>query len=479
MSILLSLLLIQTPEPAPAPPYAEVVHAAFVEAASRWTAARHRELRAYARGAPVVALELDIAPDGAVVGDRLVLASNDNAVDDLMRRFVLDAEPVPAPDPDTLAANGGATCLVRLALSAVRRKPALTVAVACQHGDQPTFRVAGVNGPVNAARDPSARLMLGWAKQGYGDAAAATRLYREAVNAAPGWDLASRALGLALVEAKKVPQAIPHLNNYVEARKGAPDAYAFAREIERYRKAQEARIAEMNRVRDRLSKADIAYGIKKGYALLEPCLRAARKARKLAVGVETLVLTWRVRKDGSAHTPRLEAPESLVMTDHAECIERTVATWRFPRFSAGSEITASRVPIKVRGCRPAPRVSARADPPPASDPIPDEPTFSRCERAPAEIQGHIRRHNSRIHACIMAERRRVPGAPMPETLPITFVVDSNGPVRSIGVNHRAYRTGPLASCVARALGGSLLPSRGADCPAEFSLDLRRLQPVRR
>jgi hypothetical protein len=114
----------------------------------------------------------------------------------------------------------------------------------------------------------------------------------------------------------------------------------------------------------------------------------------------------------------------------------------------------------------------------AQEPI-DEPTFSQCERTPAEIQGHIRARNSRIRACIMAERRRAPHAPMPGDLPITFVVDADGPVRGIAVDHRAYRTGPLATCVSQALSGSLLPSQGADCPASFALDLRHLAAHRR
>jgi hypothetical protein len=68
---------------------------------------------------------------------------------------------------------------------------------------------------------------------------------------------------------------------------------------------------------------------------------------------------------------------------------------------------------------------------------------------------------------------------MPDELPISFVLDSAGPVRNIAVSHRAYRTGPLASCVVTALAGSLSPSGGADCPAEFSVDLRGLLPQRR
>ena len=59
-------------------------------------------------------------------------------------------------------------------------------------------------------------------------------------------------------------------------------------------------------------------------------------------------------------------------------------------------------------------------------------------------------------------------------LSVAFVVDTDGTVRSIAVKHRAYRTGPLNDCMQGALAGRLAPSGGADCPAEFPLDLRGL-----
>lgn len=112
------------------------------------------------------------------------------------------------------------------------------------------------------------------------------------------------------------------------------------------------------------------------------------------------------------------------------------------------------------------------------DPI-EELSFSQCERLPAEITGHIRSRQARVRACILAERRRAPRVPLPDNLPISFVVDSSGPVRNIAVTHRAYRTGALATCVGKALSGSLAPSNGADCPAEFGIDLRGFMPTRR
>src|SRR5204863_5203624 len=107
----------------------------------------------------------------------------------------------------------------------------------------------------------------------------------------------------------------------------------FAREIERYEKTVGARDAEAKRVRDRLTKEDIVLGVRKGYALLEPCLKVAREQAKLAVGIDTLVLTWKIRKDGTAYSARLEGPTSMLVSDPAECVEQAVGRWRFPHYS--------------------------------------------------------------------------------------------------------------------------------------------------
>ena len=289
-------------------------------------------------------------------------------------------------------------------------------------------------------------------------------------------------MGLALARDKKIPQAIPYLKTYVEARISAPDALEYAREIDRYQKTLAARLAEENRVRDRLNNDDIARGIRKSYPLLEPCLKAARKAHALAVGTDTLVLTWTIRKDGSTATPRLDGPTPLLMTEHADCIERALSSWRFPRFSAGSDVTVSHVPLKVRGSAvlPAARPTAAANASETSAGAPaDEPLFSVCERDADEIQEYLRSRYGRVQACILAEHRRTPKVAFPDSLPITLVADSSGPVRGIAIDHRAYREGLLAQCVAEALSGDLPPAKGADCPAEFNIDLRALMPTRR
>jgi hypothetical protein len=464
----------------PAAPYPEALHAALNEAAPTWVKSNARALRPALKAGPaVVVLEAEVSADGAVPAERLVLPSGNKTLDDAARTFVIATEPLPPPDAAWLGEAPKTECIIRLRFELARRKPALANAVACLQPGQTIGLVAGLLPSMATAPEASARLFTGWSSDGGGDDAVAVDHYRAAVTAAPAWDLATRALGLSLVKAKKVSQAIPYLKTYVEARSGAEDALQYAREIARYEKVMAARIAEENRVRDRLSKKDIAWGIKKGYPLLEPCLRRAREARALAVGADTIVLTWKVRKDGTAHSGRLEAPASMMMSEHADCIAQAVGAWRFPKYSQGSEITVAKVPIKVRGSpAPRPTAAATATAAPVGQPI-DEPMFAQCERSPDEISGHIRARQARLRACILAERRRNPRVPMPDELPISFVLDSAGPVRNITVNHRAYRTGPLASCVATALSGRLSPTKGADCPAEFGVDLRGFLPKRR
>lgn len=480
----LSLSLTQPPtETLPAVPYPDAMHAALDEATPKWLKSNAQTLRTALKNGPaVVVLEAEVSADGAVPADRLILPSGNKVLDDAARTFIIATEPLPPPDAVWLGEAAKVECVVRLRFDQARRKPTMANAVACLQPGQTVGVVAGMLPGMVTAPEASARLFVGWSREARGDDQGAVGHYRAAVRDAPAWDLATRALGLVLVKAKKVARAIPYLKTYVEARSGAKDALQYAREIARYDKVMAERIAEENRVRARLSKKDIAWGIKKGYPLLEPCLRRAREARALAVGVDTLVLAWKVRKDGSAHSARVEAPASLMMSEHADCISDAVGAWRFPKYSEGSEITVTKVPIKVRGSpKPRPKVVVAGNAAGAAAPVEesiDEPMFAECERSPEEIGGHIRSRQSRMRACILAERSRNPRVPMPDDLPITFVLDSAGPVRNIAIAHRAYRTGGLASCIAMALAGSLSPSKGADCPAEFSVDLRGLLPER-
>jgi hypothetical protein len=100
--------------------------------------------------------------------------------------------------------------------------------------------------------------------------------------------------------------------------------------------------------------------------------------------------------------------------------------------------------------------------------------LSTCERPPVEIGAYVSERQGKLQACIQAEKKRAPSG-WPDALPISFVIDAQGPLRNIAVQHRFFRDGPLAACVALALAGDLGPSSGADCPGEFSVDLRGLR----
>lgn len=462
-------------------PYAESVRSALEIGAKKWVQPQKADLRPLLKKPRVVLLEVEVDPSGFTRQLRLVVNSEVNKLDDRGRAFVLWAEPL-APPPATENQSEGrnaTVCVLRLTFARQGRSVQIVPDVACFESDGPVPTVARSKGKIGG--DAGDKLFGGWAMEAKGDIDGALPWYRAAVNLVPSWGLAARALGLALVKSKRVTEAIPHLSVYVKAYGGASDVPSLRREIARFEQRRAAILAEASRVRERLSKQDLGLGIKKGYPLLEPCLRTARQTRALALGLDTLVLTWTIRMDGTVHAARLEGPKKLLMTEHAECLERAVGTWQFPQYSKGSEVTARRVPIQVRGSKPAPKpeeVAASGTPPltETTGPILEEPSFSQCERTGGEIGVYVKRRFARLARCMEAERLRNPKSGFPQSLPITFVIDATGPVRSVGVGHRFFRQGPVAECVKKALAGSLQPRGGADCPAEFSLDLRALQP---
>ena len=464
--------------------YAATLQATLQKNAASWQPQASKALGDSKESSAAVALEINVGTDGGVRSMRLASSSGKNRLDDLAQTLVLETEPF-APPPVALNANtltGEVPCVVRIALVGSSKKRSAETTVACVGAGQMLGTSAGL--PANAT-DAAARLMQGWAKEEAGDLANATTSYKEAVNAAPHWDLPARALGLALVHNKRAGEAVPFLRLYVAGRSGAPDAAAYAREIKRFEEQQAARLAEAKKPRSRLSQQDIAMGVRKGYALLEPCLREARSKRLLAVGVDTLQFSWAVSNDGKVHNPHLDGPSSLLLTAHAECLEGALESWQFPPYTEGSDISVKGVPIKVRGS-PAqvPAATASLDSthpgaapvaaPPAASEVLDEPTFSTCERTADDIGGFIRNHLDKVQVCLQSERQRDPSAAMPDKLPVSFVVDVDGSVRNIKLSHRFYRTGALADCMGTALLGTMGPATGADCPAEFNLDLHRL-----
>ncbi len=437
--------------------------------------AADKQLKPFAAAIPpapaTAVVEIEVGADGAAQSVRLGASSGANKVDDVARAWVLAAEPLPAPDPALMGERASVSCVLRLTLSKKKRD----AQAMCFAGDDPVPHGAPAAAAQASATDAGALLFAGWASERGGDAAAAQEAYKKAIAAAPAWDLAARALGLALVKDKKGAAAIPYLKTYVTTRLAARDALSYAREIERYEAEQKKKAEELTRPRPRLGKEDLMVGIRKGYALLEPCLAKARTAGLLAVGVDTLLVTWKVRKDGGVEAAELEAPQKLLLTEHAECLQRAVTAWRFPPYTEGSEIFARNVPIKVRGAAP-PADSGNTVA--ASTEAFEEASFSTCERGSDELAGFLKERTPRVLACITAEKRRNGASGWPDSVPVSFVIDAQGPVRNIEIGHRFFREGPVAACMTQALTANLAPSGGADCPAEFDVDLRGLQALR-
>lgn len=461
-----------------ASPAADSTYAASVQAAlgksnsATWKNAPRAVADALKSSALVSTVVADIAADGSARAIRMAVPSGKNAVDDFARQWVLATEPFAPPATASLSPDGAIPCVIRVAFAGGKGKtPAMNAAVACLHPNQsiavaPSFSDTGT--------DAAAQLFMGWQKELAGNLEQAASAYHLAAVAAPNWDLAARSFGMILVRGKRAADAVPFLKTYVAANSGAADAVIFGRELLRFDQMQ----AEAKKPHPTLAGQDIAQGVRKGYALLEPCLQAARAKRALGEGVDTLTLSWTINKDGTVHGAHLEGPSSILMTADAECIEQAVGTWQFPQYTSGSDVAVKALPIKVRGSPPPPATTASAAnsntavATAAEMPL-DEPTFSTCERTPEEIGAYIRARLARVTDCVVQEHKRDANTPFPEELPLSFVVDTDGSVRGVRVNHRYFREGPLAMCMNVALGGSLAPSTGADCPADFKFDLRK------
>lgn len=434
----------------------------------------------------VVTVELEISEKGTVGVQRLAVSSGDNEIDDFARQWANSAEPFAAPDPALLDRTKRMTCVVRIGLTSGNKKVKTDIIVGCFAPNAPVPTVVGFEALNDAAQDAGAAMFRGWANETQvGAEAASTAQYHQAATTSQDWDLAARAFGLALVKKQRINAAIPFLRIYANSRGGAADALSYAREIERFEREQLQRQAEFTRLRPRLGDKDFFLGIKKGYPLLAPCLNQARSQRLLAVGRDTLVVTFKINKDGSVGRAQLDGPQALKMTEPADCIERKMLTWRFPPYSEGSEVTAKGVPLKVRGSPTetdgtpnAPAVvggaTASADASGAGDGGSDDLEVSSCERPADEVSGFIAARTGKLLDCLDAERTRARGAEFPDVIPVSFVIDSDGPVRGVAIGHRFFREGPLVACFAATLAGNLGPSGGADCPAEFNIDGTKL-----
>jgi len=497
LSLFLLALAVSPPAATPAPgvpepgaaavpeaTYTQTMQQALTDAVAPWLKGELLKVK-HLKDSGIVALELHIAADGSAETVRLVVGSGNNAVDDLARRLILAAEPLPPPQAASLGDRTTVSCLTRIDIVAKPPKSVVTTASVCENADATLQLVVGI-GDDFVANDAGALFLLGLRDEAKGNPDAAMEKYRQVITAAPRLDWAPRAMGLGLVAKKKGADAITYLRMYVNAHSGSADVANFAREIARYDKLKAAKEADAARVRDRLSNEDFVGGIRKGYALFEPCLKAARDKHMLALGVDTLIFNFHIKHDGTTEGARLEQPGTLLMSDSAECLERAVGSWQFPRYSAGSEIAVGHLPIKVKGSSSVQALATAAGgagttasdgagAKTASEALADEPVFSQCQRTPEELQGFMKSRYGKIQACILAEHRRAPSQKFPDSLPISFVADVDGPVRNVAVVHRAYRDGPMAQCIVEALKGALDPAEGADCPAEFNIDLRALQ----
>lgn len=447
-----------------------VVAALGKTSGTTWKSAPKAVADALKTGPMVSTVVADIAANGEARAIHLAVTSGKNALDDLARQWVLATEPFAAPAPSSLGPDGALPCVVRVAFAGGKGKtPGMGAAVACLGPNQSAAAAAGLSGDAN---DAAAQLFTGWQHELAGELDKAAHAYHQAAVAAPMWDLAARSFGMILVRGKRAADAVPFLKTYVTANSGNADATVFAREIARYE-------AKLKEPRQTLASKDIAQGVRKGYALLEPCLQSARAKRALSEGVDTLTLSWSINKDGTVHGAHLEGPNNILMTADAECIEQAVGSWQFPTYASGNDIAVRALPIKVRGSAPAPAAATAANAnavssAKAAEEMPlDEPTFSTCERTPEEIGAYIRARLEKVTDCVVAEHKRDSKTPFPEELPLSFVVDTDGSVRSVRIKHRYFREGPLAMCMNTALGGALAPSSGADCPADFKFDLRK------
>jgi hypothetical protein len=448
--------------------YADDVLAHLRQANTAWMTPHAAELKTITKAVGVLELTINAKGELCVLG--LARASGNNDADDLMRGFVLAAEPLPPPPAEVLSARQTATCLLRHVLRP--KDPAL--AVACFPGDKALPVVAGFGAPARRADDPGAALFAGWEDEGAGKIEPALAAYQKAVTAAPQWDYANRALGIALINAKKTAEAVPLLQLYLDQRGPSPDVQFFARELKRFAQFAAEREARRKNPRERIEKEDIALAVQDGLSLLEPCLEPARVQRLLQVREDTLVISFKVRQAGSVHTVHLEEPAPLLMTRHAECVEKAIEKWTFPPFTQGPELVVKRLPIKVKGALPPPPVVEAPAPKVSEELATATASMSQCERGQQEIMTYIQARFPALNRCLQAERARTPNVDMPPALPIAFVVAPSGMIERVAVNHRFFQSGPLFDCVVKAMSGRMAPSSGAACPAMFELNLRGL-----
>lgn len=101
-------------------------------------------------------------------------------------------------------------------------------------------------------------------------------------------------------------------------------------------------------IKVRLTRRDVADGVKVGTAGLVPCLRQGLARGDVKAGRIRIKLDWTIEPDGSVSDPKLKGPRRLRRTPTAACVETAVEGWHFPASRSGAPIRNFAVPVKVQ-----------------------------------------------------------------------------------------------------------------------------------
>jgi tetratricopeptide (TPR) repeat protein len=201
--------------------YAEVLHAELGTAIAEQLEPHRALIAGGARQGRVLVLELEIDPDGIAATLRTSRSTGDKELDDILRGWVLAADPFSIPPSHLMEQRRGATCVLRAHGHAGGGR-LVSYAVACLPPDAEPI-VAGWN-RADEARfkdEPGALVFAGWAREAAGDYMRARLHLRRAAELAPDWALAAGAFGLSLARSDRMQEARPFLEEYAAAR-GVP-----------------------------------------------------------------------------------------------------------------------------------------------------------------------------------------------------------------------------------------------------------------
>lgn len=145
-------------------------------------------------------------------------STGDDRLDDVLRGWVLAADPFSVPPPHLMEERRGATCVVR-AHGHAGGRGLISYAVAClPPGAQPMVAGWAAADEAQLKDEPAALVMAGWSREADGDIMRARFHLRRAAELAPDWALAAGALGLNLARSDRPLEARPFLQQYAAAR---------------------------------------------------------------------------------------------------------------------------------------------------------------------------------------------------------------------------------------------------------------------